>query len=81
MTKYNARRKLDVDIRESLVRSLGDGVFETVIRSNVALGEAQYKAQSIFDYAPSSNGADDYREPVSYTHLIGSLQVHLWHQQ
>ena len=62
MTKYNARRKLDVDIRESLVRSLGDGVFETVIRSNVALGEAQYKAQSIFDYAPSSNGADDYRE-------------------
>lgn len=26
MTKYNARRKLDVDIRESLVRSLGDGV-------------------------------------------------------
>ena len=32
------------------------------IRSNVALGEAQYKAQSIFDYAPSSNGADDYRE-------------------
>ena len=59
MTKYNARRKLDVDIRESLVRSLGDGVFETVIRSNVALGEAQYKAQSIFDYAPSSNGADD----------------------
>ena len=44
MTKYNARRKLDVDIRESLVRSLGDGVFETVIRSNVALGEAQYKA-------------------------------------
>ena len=64
MTKYNARRKLDVDIRESLVRSLGDGVFETVIRSNVALGEAQYKAQSIFDYAPSSNGADDYRELV-----------------
>ncbi|MCS2888640.1 AAA family ATPase [Bacteroides fragilis] len=36
MTKYNAGRKLDVDIRESLVRSLGDGVFETVIRSNVA---------------------------------------------
>ena len=26
--------------------------------------EAQYKAQSIFDYAPSSNGADDYRELV-----------------
>ena len=46
------------------ILELGDGVFETVIRSNVALGEAQYKAQSIFDYAPSSNGADDYRELV-----------------
>ena len=28
----------------------------------MALGEAQYNAQSIFDYAPSSNGAEDYRK-------------------
>lgn len=64
MTKYKDRRKLDVDIRESLIEALGESVFETTIRNNVALGEAQYKAQSIFDYAPSSNGAEDYRELV-----------------
>lgn len=61
MTKYNAGRKLDVDIRESLIGILGESVFETTIRNNVALGEAQYNARSIFDYAPSSNGARDYR--------------------
>ena len=59
MTKYNAGRKLDVDIRESLIETLGESVFETTIRNNVALGEAQYNARSIFDYAPSSNGARD----------------------
>ena len=58
---YNAGRKLDVDIRESLIETLGESVFETTIRNNVALGEAQYNARSIFDYAPSSNGARDYR--------------------
>ena len=56
------RRKLDADIRESLKEALGEGMFETTIRNNVALGEAQYNAQSIFDYAPSSNGAEDYRK-------------------
>ena len=46
-----------------LRRKLGaqESVFETTIRNNVALGEAQYNARSIFDYAPSSNGARDYR--------------------
>lgn len=31
MTKYNAGRKLDVDIRESLIETLGESVFETTI--------------------------------------------------
>lgn len=64
MTKYNAKRKLDVDIRESLIKVLGENVFKTTIRNNVALGEAQYKTQSIFEYAPSSNGAKDYGKLV-----------------
>lgn len=51
MTRYNAKRKLDLDIRESLKETLGESVFEVVIRNNVALGEAQYNAMSIFDYA------------------------------
>jgi len=35
-------------------------VFETRIRRNIRLAEAPSFGQSIFDYAPESNGADDY---------------------
>ena len=41
-------------------RDIGESVFETTIRNNVALGEAQYNARSI-DYAPRQTGARDYR--------------------
>jgi len=35
-------------------------VFDTVIRRNIKLAEAPSYGQSIFDYAPDSNGAKDY---------------------
>ena len=35
-------------------------VFETRIRRNIRLAEAPSFGQSIFDYAPESNGAEDY---------------------
>ena len=36
--------------------------FETVIRRNIKLAEAPSYGQSIFDYAPDSNGAKDYAQ-------------------
>jgi chromosome partitioning protein len=48
-------------------RSTSDGVwaearnFKTHIRRNIRLAEAPSFGQSIFQYAPQSNGADDYR--------------------
>lgn len=36
--------------------------FSTRIRRNIRLAEAPSFGQSIFDYAPGSNGADDYRQ-------------------
>ncbi len=36
-------------------------IFQTRIRRNVRLAEAPSFGQSIFQYAPGSNGADDYR--------------------
>jgi chromosome partitioning protein len=35
--------------------------FQTRIRRNIRLAEAPSFGQSIFQYAPSSNGAEDYR--------------------
>ncbi len=36
--------------------------FQTRIRRNIRLAEAPSFGKSIFDYAPDSNGADDYRQ-------------------
>jgi chromosome partitioning protein len=38
----------------------GTKVFKTRIRKNVTIGEARVKNQTIFEYAPQSNGAKDF---------------------
>jgi chromosome partitioning protein len=60
ITQINPNRILTKTIVEKLTEDLQDKVFETKIRINVALAEAQLQGQSIFDYAPESNGAKDY---------------------
>ena len=48
---------------ESLTREVYAGkVFETTIRQVVALEEAATQQQSIFEYAPESYGAEDYKK-------------------
>lgn len=60
ITQINPNRILAKTIVEKLTEDLQDKVFDTKIRINVALAEAQLQGQSIFDYAPDSNGAKDY---------------------
>lgn len=60
ITQINPNRILTKTIVEKLTEDLQDKVFDTKIRINVALAEAQLQGQSIFDYAPESNGAKDY---------------------
>ena len=43
-------------------------IFQTKIRKNIRLAEAPSHGQTIFQYDPSSNGADDYRS------LAGEIQ-------
>ena len=60
ITQINPNRILTRTIVEKLTEDLQDKVFDTKIRINVALAEAQLQGQTIFDYAPESNGAKDY---------------------
>lgn len=60
ITQINPNRILTKTIVEKLTEDLQDKVFNTKIRINVALAEAQLQGQTIFDYAPDSNGAKDY---------------------
>ena len=56
--------------RERLQRTIWAGarIFETRIRKNIRLAEAPSFGKSILEYAPSSNGAIDYRELADEVH-------------
>ena len=66
LTKYspNYRLTLHHDVvsimRENAVT--GPLLMTTSIRQNGKLSEAQIEKKNLFDYAPDSNGAEDYRE-------------------
>jgi chromosome partitioning protein len=40
---------------------LGASLFSAMIRKNISIEESQYAQKTIFDYAPKSTGAEDYR--------------------
>ena len=63
VTRYNGRaiiRKDIAEMLEALALEMGTRVFKTKIRECTALVEAAAMRQSIFAYAPKSNGAKDY---------------------
>ena len=45
---------------DNLKASFGDKFMNTYIRKNIALVESPIFKQSIFEYKPRSNGAEDY---------------------
>jgi chromosome partitioning protein len=59
-TFYDVRNAKTKAVHEALTASFGAAV-TTPIRANVRLSEAPSYHQSIFDYAPQSTGADDFR--------------------
>src|SRR5699024_8975633 len=66
ITQYDGRKVLNRDILHSVREVFGaDKVFNTIIRENVSPAEAPANNQSIFKYAPKSNGAQDYNCLVS----------------
>jgi len=57
---YDARKSLARETVLEIENYFKDKVFKSRIRSNVRLAEAPSHGKSIFDYAPESNGAEDY---------------------
>jgi len=57
---YDVRKGLARDVVVEIEKHFGSKVFRSKIRSNVRLAEAPSHGKSIFDYAPDSNGAEDY---------------------
>lgn len=60
ITLYDSRTTLSKDAIAYLEEAFGDAMFQTRIRMNVRLDEAASARESIFHFAPSSSGAEDY---------------------
>ena len=64
MTSFDGRRGLSWEVKEmadGVAAQLGTKVFDTVIRSSVAVAEAPAPGENIIEYAPRSNAARDYK--------------------
>lgn len=64
LTRYDARPKLNRYLQETIAergREIG-APFLMGIRSGIAIREAQALQQSLFDYAPRSKPAEDYKK-------------------
>lgn len=63
LTQYNERLNISKQVMEE-IRSNGWDIalFETMIRNNTSLAEAQFYKKTIFEYDKNSNGAKDYMQ-------------------
>jgi chromosome partitioning protein len=61
LTKYDDRKKMNRQIKDALIKEYGaDKVFKNLIRTNIALANAQESGRDIFTHNKSANGALDY---------------------
>jgi len=64
ITRY-MKKNLSSLIEDNLRGVFGEKVYKTRIRENVSVAEAPLKKTDITTYAPSSNGAEDYKNLVN----------------
>lgn len=60
LTKYDRRKTMNRQVLQDLLNEFGEKVFQTHIRTNIALAQAQENGVDIFTYDKRSNGAIDY---------------------
>lgn len=58
---YEPQVVLSREIERAAVDQWPDKVLKTRIRKNVSLGEARVQNKTIFEYAPASHGAEDFK--------------------
>lgn len=62
ITRYDARRRMSVDIENQLRARYGTEVCATRIAENVSLAESPASNQDVFAHAPDSRGARNYTD-------------------
>jgi len=64
-TMYDGRRRIDRQVHQALVDRFGERV-APAIRQTTRITEAPSRAKTIFEDAPTSRGAEDYRQLVRW---------------
>ncbi len=64
ITRYFSNINIHVESKEQLQQTLGSLLFETIIRQNISIAEAQTEGKDVMSYSPKSNGAADYKSFV-----------------
>lgn len=60
LTRFDSRRRMAKEILDMAQAEFGGDVCRTYISENVSLAESPSVKKNIFEYAPSSRGAQDY---------------------
>ncbi|MEM8679955.1 MAG: ParA family protein, partial [Planctomycetota bacterium] len=78
---YDSGTRLAAEVSRDVVRYFAEDtatasteIFNTRIRRNIRLAEAPSFGQTIFEYAPNSHGAEDYRALAEEVSLMGVMQ-------
>jgi len=74
VNKYDRRNALSEQVLTTVKKNFGDKAFNTHIRINVDLARAPIARKTIFEYAPQSSGAEDFKnltqEVISWLKLV-----------
>jgi chromosome partitioning protein len=62
LTKFDERKSMNRSVLQQLESEFGGKVFQTRVRTNIALAKAQEAGLDIFHFDKSSNGALDYHQ-------------------
>ena len=60
VTKFKKATNLQNSFLDLLKEHFGDAVFNTVIRDNIKISEANYNHKSIIEFDKNANGSKDY---------------------
>lgn len=79
LNKYDKRRVLTRDVEdmaEMIAKELNSKVFNSKIRSSVAVAEAPAHGQSIYKYSPRANATRDYRHFIDELISEKGMKLH-----
>jgi chromosome partitioning protein len=62
ITRYDERKTMNRQIKEELESEFGEKIFQTHIRSNIQLANAQQAGMDIFSFDKYCHGAEDYHK-------------------